>query len=295
MKANESVTSIKSAAAEATESANAANSTVKTTKNKTSKANFVENTAGELSFVSWLGVSEAPSTTPAITTQTVQQPLTQEQDSLALVAWLSQNAKEALSAQVLQEVAPTQATEEEPETPLAKEKPPLSKPSAQADELKETKQSVALWQLPANPLAHPLLAMQTGQLSPALTQALNAVNGEGETTPTAGAGFFALQEKVSKWLQQAHSAGRPIRLDLDEQTALFLRIRQGKVSAEWLLKQGQPSQVAALAAQVEALRQRLSEQDLPVEQFTVRPEQGQNRQQQRQPSQQEQGNENEEE
>jgi hypothetical protein len=76
---------------------------------------------------------------------------------------------------------------------------------------------------------------------------------------------MAVSQGLEKLLEAAQKSAKPIRIALDDQSAVILKIRQGKVSAEFL--SSDPQVALQLANHIHSLRQRLMDKGLPVEQL----------------------------
>lgn len=224
------------------------------------------------------------------------QPATQ---SKATAEPLVDQMKEAVRSELLNNLAESQVKAAKTETtqPGSETKPSSpahdSKKSHGADSpirlsKEETSEWKALWLNPNQPLPTGLpIGLNANGLGIAQEMAANA-----NSTIADNSRMLMLQEKWTNLMQKAQQLGRPIRVDLDEQLSLLLRIRQGKVSAEWVANGTQAQgKLAALAAQVQALKQRMQEADLPVEDLHVRQDDAQS--QNSHSRQQQQGSEQE--
>lgn len=83
---------------------------------------------------------------------------------------------------------------------------------------------------------------------------------------------FGLSEKITRLLQEANRSGRSIRVQMDEQSTLILRIREGRVSADFLSAHPLPG----LQPQLDELRARMLAKNLPVDTLHHRPDDGRN-------------------
>lgn len=165
---------------------------------------------------------------------------------------------------------------EDPEAVKATEKPETA-PKSEA--LKKEDLSLAdvqwLQKVMAGPAALPL---QAGGLQGLIQQnvATTGVNGVSSSLSTESALHgLALSQKMTALLQESMRSGRPVRVSLEDASSLVLRIRQGKVSAEFL--PATAAQAALWQASLTELKTRLSQQNLPVEALWVRPDSSQNK------------------
>ncbi len=73
---------------------------------------------------------------------------------------------------------------------------------------------------------------------------------------------YTISGKLSELIEKGHATGRPIRVEVDENSSLILRIRNGRVSADFISN----DRAAAfyIKQQLDELRQRMSSKNLPV-------------------------------
>ncbi|MBX2861095.1 MAG: hypothetical protein KTR14_07660 [Vampirovibrio sp.] len=109
---------------------------------------------------------------------------------------------------------------------------------------------------------------------PVSIQTLFSTNGSGSLS-FKGVPF---SKAFSEMVQSAYKTGRPVRIDLENQTSVILKIRNGKVSAEFL--SADPKTSLYLKQHVAELRHRMEAEELPVDQLSYREER---QQQERQP------------
>ena len=98
---------------------------------------------------------------------------------------------------------------------------------------------------------------------------------------------FGLSEKMQAMLKKAAEQGGNLRISVDDESSVLLKIRQGRVSAQFVTRQ--MSAALGLEQQLAALRKRLADNDLPVDTVDVVVEERahqQNRQQRHQHSSQ---------
>ncbi|MEB3206328.1 MAG: hypothetical protein VKK59_03135 [Vampirovibrionales bacterium] len=125
--------------------------------------------------------------------------------------------------------------------------------------------AVAVW-FPTSALrAEPSTMSLQAALSPA-SFATRQVIAE---TLGGGSRQAQLSEKMQNALAMAHKYGRSVRIDINRDTQLIFRLSKGLVSAEFL-SQGSGLLVSSLSGQLETLKARLQEQNLPVDTLTIR-------------------------
>lgn len=233
-------------------------------------------------FLDWLGQSVTQTVTNQLGTTTrlgLQDPNAASGDKAAQrhAEWKALDEQAAFNrAQALRPSKTTQDTEPEPSpaAEVSKSEPTDHRPDTQkADDIRLLQKVL---EAPQHSLQ--VAAPLPVTLQQAVTQQLaDSLKGAASSASNAMAHGLALTERMEAWLKQAALTGRPIRVALDDQSALVLRIRQGKVSAEFLMQDAQ--RLAAVQAQLLQLRQKLQQQDLPVEDVVARaglwhPEQG---------------------
>lgn len=147
-------------------------------------------------------------------------------------------------------VAKPTASQEDESAPLSLDKP-LSKADGEFLE----------W-LVAQPQAIPVNSLPNGfQLPTWLANPTTPQSGGG------GSGFSGqLSEQLSSLVKAAAKHGRAIRVPLQNQTDVIIKIRNGQVSAEFLT----PDATVALQQTVAELRQHLASKALPVDTIAVR-------------------------
>ncbi|MEB3244424.1 MAG: hypothetical protein VKJ06_00350 [Vampirovibrionales bacterium] len=239
--------------------------------------------AGELSFARLLLAQPEPNEAQAVADQVRQNQAAFDPMFKRALNWLSEPALAPVSHDLT--VKNDAVTQDEPSTPVSAAK--SAKTSSD-----EAAEKPAVAKTPSKPTTEPPSALTLNLLAPtlpqsqaqislqgALTQSINGVNSANAATGVlAAANTGLLSEKMQTLLAQAQKNGSPIRVDLNDGAQLILRLRQGKVSAEFL--SSQPGILSStLPLQLEALKQKLLAQDLPVDSLIVRHQEQQQRQQ----------------
>jgi hypothetical protein len=198
----------------------------------------------------------------------------------ALSQLVKQSEKPTLSLieqPVLKEAAsdlePESTESSEPATPVASK--PIasgteeSKKPAHSSPKSETTPSV----LPAVAVWFPSSSFRADNASMNLQSALSpaALSASQAAAETLGGGSRQgqLSEQMQNALAMAHKYGRAVRIDLNSGTQLIFRLSQGRVSAEFL-SQSPGLLNSSLSGQLESLKTRLQEQNLPVDTLTIR-------------------------
>jgi hypothetical protein len=88
---------------------------------------------------------------------------------------------------------------------------------------------------------------------------------------------------LSDMLEKAYKTGRPIRVELENGGSIILKIKAGKVSAEFIATD--QANALYLKQQLAELKQRMESKNLPVGQLDARREERSKKQQERQPDQ----------
>ena len=88
----------------------------------------------------------------------------------------------------------------------------------------------------------------------------------------------AISERLAALVKKAHQTGQPIRVEVDPKTSIVLRIKNGRVSAEFLTSDA--AAAMHIKQHMDSLRNRIQSENLPVDTLTYRYE---DRQQQSEP------------
>lgn len=88
---------------------------------------------------------------------------------------------------------------------------------------------------------------------------------------------MAASKGLSQLIEKAYKTGRPVRVELENGSAIILKIKQGKVSAEFLTQD--QAQALYLKQQLSDLRNRMEARNLPVGTLDSRQEQPKRRRQ----------------
>lgn len=83
-----------------------------------------------------------------------------------------------------------------------------------------------------------------------------------EPDGTASYRGFDVSPSLSELIEHGYKTGRPIRVEMDEKSAIVLKIRDGRVSAEFV--SAEQGAVLALQQELNELRGRLAARNLPV-------------------------------
>jgi hypothetical protein len=73
---------------------------------------------------------------------------------------------------------------------------------------------------------------------------------------------FEVSNKLAELIEQGYKTGRPIRVELDKDSAVVLKIRDGQVSAEFV--SADKGAALALQQELDDLRNKLAQKNLPV-------------------------------
>jgi hypothetical protein len=119
----------------------------------------------------------------------------------------------------------------------------------------------AAWAIP------PSIQVAQAWVNEATAQATEGLSGSGGVA----AGLSGQMERLLRW---SAASGKSVRVVIDDSLAVILRIRQGRVSADFMPHGVQSAEVAsrlaAMQNQLDELKQRLAAQNLPVDAMRAR-------------------------
>jgi hypothetical protein len=179
----------------------------------------------------------------------------------------------SMSPPVVCDLEPKSSESSEVDTPVVPK--PICKASegdhcsAQSSQKVDTHSSV----LPAVAVWFPSSAPRAENSTMSLQSALSPGSFTASQSIAESLGGGSRQAQLSEQMQQAlamaNKYGRSLRIDINSDTQLIFRMSKGLVSAEFL-SQGSALLVSSLSGQLETLKTRLQEQNLPVDTLTIR-------------------------